>query len=106
LKDGAQLTTNSVESWHNVFRTMVGADHVDIWRMIEAFDEDEVIARHRSEREDAGMPFPESSVKTQQKMERLRTVLNRYESGTFSLMQFIRGTAQSLYLGRGAEEDI
>lgn len=96
MQDGSPITTNSIEAWHHALNGQIGADHVDIWALIGALKQDEILGRQKTISEESGSQLPSLTRETADKYNRMRTLLERYSVGTIGLLQLIQGLSRSV----------
>jgi signal transduction protein with GAF and PtsI domain len=96
LFEHVQMTTNSIEAWHNALNRQFASEHVNIWELIRGLMKDEIIARQLTLAEQAGASLPSSSQSVNTKHQRMINLLQRYQEGRLGLLDLIREISRNL----------
>lgn len=94
--DGLPRTNNSVEGWHREFGSLLGADHPNLWKFIDALRKEQGINETKIEQYLAGQTPPPSRKRYRELAARLLAVVEDY--GNRSVLEYLKGIASNLQL--------
>lgn len=97
LLEEVQMTTNSIESWHRVLNEQITGNKANVWQLIEALKKDEVLFRQKTLAEAARANYPTVSQDTRKKHDRMKVLLQRFETGSITILQLIQGLSRNTY---------